>query len=127
LSRVIHPPVAVILIGLFVPPLLFTGCRANTGPGPAGIPHANVAEGARIFKDMCVICHGPEGRGDGPQARILSPEPQDFTNRAYMETKTDEELIDVTRDGRGPMPGFGDELTEQQIRDVVAYIRTMPE
>lgn len=60
---------------------LSAGC-GKEGQGDADQENS-VAQGRKIFMDNgCNVCHGPEGRGDGPVARNLSPKPRNFSDLA---------------------------------------------
>lgn len=84
-----------------------------------------LADGAQIYKERCVLCHGAEGKGDGVGAAGLNPKPRNHTDGVYMKTRTDEDLTDVITNGKGQMPAWGKILTEQQIQHVLAYVRTL--
>jgi mono/diheme cytochrome c family protein len=86
----------------------------------------NPEEGRLIFEDRCASCHGLQGRGDGPRAPYLSPRPASLIS-AGTSVKSDAELLAVITDGkaRTAMPPWKDLLTEEQRRDVLAYIRTL--
>jgi mono/diheme cytochrome c family protein len=80
-----------------------------------------------LFNEKCAKCHGESGKGDGPKAKTLKKKPMDYTDKAKMAKLTDEELLKVTREGKKPMPAYGsgrNQLTDQQITDLIAYIRT---
>ena len=49
-----------------------------TWPPGADLP-PNLPLGARVFAQRCAVCHGPDGRGNGPAAPSLIPRPRDFT------------------------------------------------
>jgi mono/diheme cytochrome c family protein len=77
--------------------------------------------GRRVYQTFCVQCHRPDGRGGG----LPGMGPADFTQVDGVLTKPDHEL--VMRIGQGvpgkTMPPFGFVLTEQQIADVLAFLR----
>ena len=98
------------------------GTPADTGTSAAG---GDVAAGERIYKQRCVLCHGPEGKGDGPGAAALNPKPRNHTDASYMSTQTDEQLLHSIRDGKGQMPAWGKILSEEEMHSVLAYIRTL--
>ena len=89
------------------------------------IPGAPEA-GKIIFEERCASCHGPKGLGDGPRAPFLSPQPASLIT-AGISVKSDKELLNVISNGkpRTAMPAWKDLLTEQQQRDVLAYIRKL--
>jgi mono/diheme cytochrome c family protein len=79
----------------------------------------------------CVGCHGATGKGDGPAAAALNPKPGDFTNGKAMKALSDKFLFDIIKDGgaavkKAPiMPGSGKKFNDQEISDIVAYIRSL--
>jgi mono/diheme cytochrome c family protein len=91
---------------------------------------ALAAAGAReTFVEVCSICHGVGGKGDGPSATGLNPRPADFTNCAVMQKESDATLFTIIkRGGQGAgrstvMPAWGDSLPDGQIRELVAVVR----
>ncbi len=91
----------------------------------------NADKGKAIYARQCASCHGVSGKGDGPAAAALNPKPKDMSNKAYMAELKDQYLVDVVKKG-GPatgksaaMPAFGATLKDQDIQDVVAYIRSL--
>jgi len=102
-----------------------------TWPPGADLP-ANTPTGPRIYAQRCAVCHGPDGRGNGPAAPSLIPRPRDFTlgQFKYKTTPVDRppseaDLISTVRDGlhASAIPYFGDLLSEAELRDVVTFIR----
>jgi len=117
----------------FVHALVVVGCIAamgcggsKTGTGGGG----DVAAGKAKFEQNCAVCHGTSGKGDGPGAAALNPKPRDYTNGAYMKTRTDDQLRKVIKDGGAAsgfsavMPAWGPTLSDQDITNIIAYIRT---
>jgi mono/diheme cytochrome c family protein len=84
-----------------------------------------VAHGKQIYMARCALCHGPEGKGDGPAAAGLNPKPRNHTDGTYMRSRTDDELLQVIRNGKGGMPAWGSVLSDQEIQDVLKYVRTL--
>jgi cytochrome c oxidase cbb3-type subunit 3 len=82
-----------------------------------------------LFQELCSVCHGVGGRGDGPSAKGLEPKPADFTNCKVMAKDSDEVLLKIIKGGGQSvgrstvMPAWGDSLSEQQIGDLVKFIR----
>jgi mono/diheme cytochrome c family protein len=87
----------------------------------AAIP-ASAQRGEADYKSKCAMCHGADGLAESPAGKAMktpsfkSPE---------MVKASDKELIDETKNGKGKMPAYKDKLTDAQIKDVVAYIRTL--
>lgn len=85
----------------------------------------DVAAGAAVYKSECVVCHGRQGKGDGTVAKSMKPPPADLTDTARMARLSDDSLVQIITHGRGGMPGFKDDLAPAQVRQVVAFIRTL--
>jgi mono/diheme cytochrome c family protein len=81
--------------------------------------------GAAVYGAQCTACHGEEGKGDGPAAAALTPRPLDLTRSEHLRTMSDEELLQVLSVGKGSMPGFDKILTQQELTEVVAWLRAM--
>ena len=80
----------------------------------------------KIFTEMCVICHGLKGKGDGIAAAALNPKPANYTSKTVQD-QTDGELFWKITNGNAPtaaMAAYKDILTEKQRWQLVAYIRT---
>jgi len=45
-----------------------------------------------IFQQRCATCHGPEGRGDGPGAQMLNPKPQNYHDKKWQASVTDDDM-----------------------------------
>lgn len=81
--------------------------------------------GERIFQQYCAGCHGTAGDGLGPEIKELIVPPANFRAPKYR-TKTDMDLYLGIKRGVlfSPMHGWADRLSDQEIRDVLNYIRT---
>lgn len=66
----------------------------------------NIAKGKEIYlgKGTCVICHGNQGKGDGPAGAALDPAPRNFSNPEFHKIRTDGEMLWVIQNGS---PGTG--------------------
>lgn len=91
----------------------------------------NQAEGRKLYASYCATCHGEKGKGDGMAAKSLPAKPADHTNGATMNQLNDKFLVDIISKGGGAvgkssfMPSWGSALDEKQIRELVAFIRTL--
>ena len=82
-------------------------------------------EGAKVFHSNCEACHGPHGHGDGPAGQSLDPRPKNLAE--LQEVAGDDYLfwrISTGRPGTS-MVGWDGILTEQQIWQTIAFIRTL--
>lgn len=95
---------------------------ADTG---GAVPGDQMALGAKVYSDRCALCHGPQGKGDGPAAAGLNPKPRNHTDGSYMNAQTDEELLTVIRNGKGAMPAWKSILSEQEIQAVLKHVRSL--
>jgi len=97
----------------------------------SGRAQQDQAEGRKLYTNYCASCHGDKGKGDGVAAGSLPVKPQDHTNGAVMNQLTDQSLAEMISKGGGAvgkstfMPAWGASLNEKQVRDIVAYIRTL--
>jgi mono/diheme cytochrome c family protein len=82
-------------------------------------------KGAEVFKANCETCLGPQGHGDGPAGVALDPRPK---NLAELQTRAGDDYlfwrINTGKEGTSMVPWQG-VLTEEQIWEVIAYIRTL--
>ena len=90
----------------------------------------NVEAGGKLYQVRCSPCHGPDGKAATPTAQALTPKPRDHTDGAYMNQLSNEHLAKVVKNG-GPsvgksqiMPAHPD-LNDQQIEDVIAFVRAL--
>lgn len=99
------------------PPAGDAGAKPLDAGPAAGLSTAELAEMA--WKNQCTSCHGPTGRGDGPQAPMLHP--PDFGSKEWQAQHTDAELAASIANGKNKMPKFG--LPERVIGALVARVR----
>ena len=83
-------------------------------------------KGEQVSQQYCQVCHGPQGKGDGPVGMSLKPPPANLASEK-VKSKPDSELLNTIRKGRAgtAMPGWENDLSEQQINDVIAHVRTL--
>jgi mono/diheme cytochrome c family protein len=91
----------------------------------------NQAEGKKLYLTYCSSCHGDNGKGDGPAAQSLPVKPANHTAGAVMNQLTDKFLMEIISKGgsavgKSPMmPGWGGQFKENQLRDIMAYVRSI--
>ena len=92
------------------------GCKRNE------IASDTHAEARHLFDSVCATCHGRDGRGGVPSAEG-QPAPRNFCDAAFQASRSDAELKQSIRGGKGPMPPFGTLFDDEQLTLLVAYIR----
>jgi copper transport protein len=98
--------------------------RVMRDPAPATAE--NIAAGKQIYLTSCAVCHGPQGKGNGPLAATLNPRPVDLTVHARLHSEG-ELFYWITNGISGTaMPKWQDPLTDLQRWQVVTYVRTLP-
>ena len=115
------------LVLLLSPPLVLSAQRLRYTTRP------DVANGEKVYNGGCIACHGRDGKG-APEASTVFTRPDtfpDFTDCAGTTPEPDGNWKAVIVHG-GPsrglsqiMPAFGDLLKDQEINDVIAYMRTL--
>ncbi len=103
----------------------------ETPSDPDTVVEADAELGKADFQIYCKSCHGESGDGDGPLAEALSPKPARHSDGAYMNPLTDDYLFKVIKFGgtsvgkSAMMAPLGGSLSDQQIRNVIAFIRSL--
>ncbi len=90
-------------------------------PVPKGVESNKT--GKTLYNKLCSYCHGKTGLGNGFKARTLSDFAGDFSSD-YYQNQTDGEHFYKTKFGRGEMPDYEDSLTDEEIWNIVNYMRT---
>ncbi len=106
-------PLARLALGLILASLVFAGTAISQGETEA-------VDGAAVYKKRCAMCHGPEGKG------FKALKTPDFTLPEWQAAHSDEEIIEVIKNGKKgtAMPALGSKMTEDEIKAVVAHVRT---
>ncbi|MFQ6607914.1 MAG: cytochrome c [Fidelibacterota bacterium] len=98
------------------------------------VPYSNFLSGENTYISYCAPCHGVRGDGHSPAARAMSPSPRDFSSGLYKfrstlsgSLPTDDDLILSISNGLPGtwMPSWKGVLSDEQIEDVTAYIKTL--
>jgi mono/diheme cytochrome c family protein len=84
----------------------------------------SVAKGKKTFAIDCAMCHGDDGDGKGDLATDLK-NVTDFTAADALKDRTDGELFYILRKGKGEMPPEGDRAKNDDIWNLVNYIRSL--
>lgn len=95
--------------------------KLKKNPVPA--TDASKEAGKKTYLTLCAPCHGEKGKGNGPLAVTLNPSPANHSSNQFQMQK-DGEIFYKIITGKNPMPSYRQALTEQQIWNIVNYIRT---
>lgn len=84
----------------------------------------SIAEGKKVYENMCWSCHGLQGKGNGPAAAAINPKPADHTSERVQQQK-DGNIYWKISTGKGVMQPYGKTLTSKQRWALVSYIRVL--
>jgi mono/diheme cytochrome c family protein len=90
---------------------------------PAQRTSESIERGGNLYRIYCQVCHGPEGRGDGPVVPKFI-RPPDLTAQ-QARSYTDGYLYTIIRHGRGIMPAYGDKIRGEDRWHLVNYLRVL--
>ncbi len=120
-----RPAIALLVIlvglGLFASGLAWV---LDTPRPPAGASRTE-----RAYLGLCASCHGVDGHGSW-RSTVFLIRPGDLADAARMRQQSDPYLIDIVKHGGAPfgrpgMPAFGSLLSDEEIRALIAYVRTL--
>ena len=117
MRRVVQIGLAALPVGVTLPSL--------------AVAQGNAEKGKALFAQNCAACHGTAGKGDGAAAAALNPKPGDLADKAYMRALKDEYLVDIIKKGGAAagksavMPPWGAAMKDDQIRDVITFVRSL--
>ena len=79
-------------------------------------------DAAALYKAKCAACHGADGSGNTAMGKAFKL--RDLGSNE-VQAQTDAQLIAITSDGKNKMPAYKGKLTDEQIKGIVGYIRTL--
>jgi mono/diheme cytochrome c family protein len=115
---IVAGPAAVLVVGSVLA-LLFL---------PHPVPR-NATPAQRLYLTYCAECHGANGHGSW-RATLFLLRPGDLGDRRALSSLSDPYLFDLIKHGgatigKPGMPSFGYHLTDEQIQELVRYLRTL--
>jgi mono/diheme cytochrome c family protein len=82
----------------------------------------SISRGKGLYQSNCLECHGPTGEGSGPTAKRLGIFPQNLKEQV-ANTPNFEFYINLS-EWKGEMPGWNNQFTREELKDLAAYIKT---
>ena len=119
----------LLLAGLGVAAFLSLEMLRSGGGSPPATSGAR--QGGALYETHCAVCHGLQGKGDGAGARLIRQPIRDFSDPVAMRRVNDRFLFDIIKKGgsqfgrSNAMPAWGMKLSDEEIRGLVAYIRSL--
>ncbi len=139
-KKLLHQ-IPLVLLGLFF--LVFAlWAQQDQPPAPAPAPESkpspedaakanpvkpteeSLAKGKKVYVIDCAMCHGKNGDGKGDMATDMK-NVTDFTNPDALKNRSDSELFLAIRKGKGDMPPEGDRAKDDEIWNLVNYVRSL--
>jgi putative copper export protein/mono/diheme cytochrome c family protein len=123
--------VGAIILAVAIPHLnlLFVAAYPTSFfTSPTEFAATAIVHGAKLFAANCSVCHGSEGRGDGPAAKALPLPPADLTAEHFWAHSDGELFWYISHgieawDGHAAMPGFGGVLSSEARWDLIDFLR----
>ncbi len=116
-----------IMLAFLLAAVACAGATSSASAQTKGDPKV----GKEKYEALCASCHGVKGKGDGAAAAALPVKPRDHTDGKYMNALKDQYLFDFIKKGgagmqKSPlMPGWGGQVSDQEIWSLVSHIRTL--
>ncbi len=110
-----------IVSGIYYADLLRSAFLRNPIPPSA----ESIARGRQLFEKDCAVCHGARGRGDGAAAAALPQRPDDLSRIAPPPIFPDGVVAYRIINGVKMMPAFKSTLSENEIWDLLNFIRSL--
>ncbi len=128
-SQILYWLLSLILMALVTPVF----AHENTGwtapeevekmKNPIKPTESSIQKGKEIYEKKCAPCHGAKGDGKGPASAKLDPRPTNFKDSHGEKMRDGEHFWKITT-GKGGMPSFRKDLTEEERWHVINYVNT---
>jgi mono/diheme cytochrome c family protein len=102
----------------------------SAGQGATTGQDALRLQGQKLFETRCFVCHGRDGKGDGPAAAGLGANPRNFTDPQWQQATPDAKIRKVIKEG-GPSVGESSamppnaDLSDAQVDALTAFLRSL--
>ena len=97
--------------------------QATKTEGRVIVPAPRPGDAKTTFDAQCAKCHGKDGRAHTTRGRLSHA--RDLTNAGWQNEVSDERLFNSINKGKGKMPAYGKKLSDDQIDELVRYVRQL--
>ncbi len=80
------------------------------------------ANGEKVFKAKCASCHGPDGKGDTAAGKATKS--RDICSDE-VKAESDAAWTDIISKGKNKMPAYAGKISDGDVKDVIAYMRSL--
>jgi mono/diheme cytochrome c family protein len=96
------------------------------GVAPAVTASAVPAKGKAAYEKYCLVCHGPQGKGDGPAGKALKPPAADFRSEGSKK-KPKADLLQIVENGKPgtAMGPWKNQLSQAELNELMEYVMTL--
>ena len=108
----------LVVLTLFTMLILLQAARIQARVNSAT---GTLSDAKTIFEAKCASCHGKDGRGKTFKGKLIHA--RNLTDAKWQNDVSDERLFNSISNGRGKMPDFKKKFSEQEIDQLVAYVR----
>jgi mono/diheme cytochrome c family protein len=88
----------------------------------AGMRAQDVASGEKVYKAKCASCHGPDGKGETAAGKATKA--RDLCS-AEVKNEADAAWTEIIGKGKNKMPAYDKKITDAEVKDVIAYMRSL--
>ena len=85
--------------------------------GEPGVFAQDKANGEKVYKAKCASCHGPDGKGETAAGKA--------TKARDIWKESDAAWTDIITKGQNKMPSYDKKVTDADVKDVIAYMRSL--
>lgn len=97
---------------------------ADAISNPLKNDQTSIKKGKALFQQLCAVCHGDKGKGDGIASAALIPKPANFTSEKF-HNQTDGAVFWKLTEGKAPMASYKESLSETQRWQLVNYLKSL--
>ncbi|TXI19092.1 MAG: c-type cytochrome [Nitrosomonas sp.] len=129
LKRIITISMILMISGLAIalPPLAIKAYPETYRKSPVPFDAISIANGASVFIEHCVECHGYQGKGNGIKSRTLSTKMPDLLVEPHIREHTPGDFFNWITHGMAgtDMPGYADKIPDEDRWDVINFIHAL--